>query len=160
VLISASQKVRDAEVVLSDPLPGEASEAARYEVADLHAIGQIIYQLVRRREVEDASDHSILPLTPSAEWTSIFGQETDAWLSLCNRLLDPNLSTDAYNLERLEADLVKLEPKPAVTGRMLALAAAAMIAAIVGGVLVVRMLNRGELLITSDPPGTQIQVTD
>jgi Sulfatase-modifying factor enzyme 1/PEGA domain len=160
VLISASQKVRDAEVVLSDPLPGEASEAARYEVADLHAIGQIIYQLVRRREVEDASDHSILPLTPSAEWTSIFGQETDAWLSLCNRLLDPNLSTDAYNLERLEADLVKLEPKPAVTGRMLALAAAAMIAAIVGGVFVVRMLNRGELLITSDPPGTQIQVTD
>jgi len=160
VLISASEKVRDAEVVLSDPLPGEASESARYEVADLHAIGQIIYQLVRRREVADASDHSILPLTPSAEWTTIFGKETEAWLSLCNRLLDPNLSTDTYNLERLEADLAKLQPKPAVTGKVLALAAVAMIAAVVGMVFVVRILNRGELLIISDPPGTQIQVID
>jgi hypothetical protein len=159
VLISASQKVRDAEVVLSDPLPGESSESARYEVADLHAIGQIIYQLVRRREVEDASDQSILPLTPSAEWTSVFGNETDAWLSLCNRLLDPNLSTDTYNLERLEADLASLQPKPAVTGRRLALAAAAVIAAIVGGVFVWRLLNRGDLLITSDPSGAQIVAT-
>ena len=50
ILISASQTVRDAHVVLSDPLPGESSEAARYEAADLRAIGQIIFQLVRRRE--------------------------------------------------------------------------------------------------------------
>jgi hypothetical protein len=160
VLISASQKVRDAEVVLSDPLPGDVSEAARYEVADLHAIGQIIYQLVRRREVEDASDQSILPLTASAEWTSVFGKETDAWLSLCNRLLDPNLSTDTYTLERLEADLANLQPKPAVTGKMLALAAVALVAAIVSSVFLLRMMNRGSLLISSDPPGTQIQVTD
>ena len=159
VLISASQKVRDAEVVLSDPLPGEASESASYEVADLHSVGQIIYQLVRRREVEDASDHSILPLTPSTEWTSVFGKETEAWLSLCNRLLDPNLSTDAYSLERLESDLARLQPKPAVTAKMLALAAVALIAAIVGGVFVLRILNRGDLLVTSDPPGAQIVAT-
>jgi len=160
VLISASQKVRDAEVVLSDPLPGDAAEAARYEVADLHAVGQIIYQLVRRREVEDASDHSILPLTASAEWTSIFGRETDAWLSLCNRLLDPNLSIENYTLERLETQLAQLAPKPPVTGKMLALAALAVVAAIIGVVFVVRALNRGDLVITSDPPGTQILVTD
>jgi hypothetical protein len=160
VLISAGQKVRDAEVVLSDPQPGDASEAARYEVADLHSIGQIIYQLVRRREVEDASDQSILPLTASAEWTGLFGKETDAWLSLCNRLLDPNLSIETYTLERLETDLVKLQPKPPVTGKMLAAAAVLLVAAGVGMVFIVRMLNRGELVITSDPPGTQILVTD
>jgi hypothetical protein len=160
VLISGSQKVRDAEVVLSDPLPGDASEAARYEVADLHAIGQIIYQLVRRREVEDASDHSILPLTASAEWTGLFGKETDAWLSLCNRLLDPNLSTETYTLERLEADLATLRPKPAVTGRMLATAAVLLLLAVVGSVFMVRTLNRGALVITSDPPGAHILVTD
>src|ERR1043166_1049922 len=67
ILISASQAIRDAEVVLSAPLPGEPSEAARYEAADLKAIGQLIFQLVRRREIGDASDHSILPLLPRSE---------------------------------------------------------------------------------------------
>src|SRR6266496_5008896 len=60
ILISASEKFSDAQVVLSDPLPGETAEAARYEAADLKAIGQILFQLVRRREIEDAADHSIL----------------------------------------------------------------------------------------------------
>ena len=158
ILIGASQKVRDAAVVLSDPLPGDASEAAHYEVADLHAVGQIIYQLVRRREVADASDHSILPLQPSAEWTSIFGKETEAWLSLCNRLLDPNLSTDSYSLEQLAGALADLRSKPAVSGKALVMAAVGVVIAIAGTVVVWRIMNRGNLLIISDPPDVQIQI--
>src|SRR6266498_228496 len=160
ILISASEKVRDAQVVLSDPLPGGASEAARYEAADLKAIGQIIFQLVRHREIEDASDHSILPLLPSAEWTTIFGKDTAAWLSLCNRLLDPNLSLDSYNLEKLQADLGKLQPKPPVTGRVLALAAVGILLASLAMVYFVHASGRGSLLIFSDPPGARIQLTD
>jgi hypothetical protein len=158
ILISASQKVHDAEVVLADPLPGDTSEGARYEAADLNAIGQIIFQLVRRREIEDAADHSILPLMPSAEWTSIFGKDTDAWLSLCNRLLDPNLSLDSFNLEKLDAELAKLRPKPPVTGKVIALAAAVLLLAGAGVFYWVTTSGKGTLTITSNPPGAQVQL--
>jgi hypothetical protein len=159
ILISASQKINDAEVVLSDPLPGDAAESTRYEAADLNAIGQVIYQLVRRRQIEDAADQSILPLVPSAEWTSIFGKDTDAWLSLCNRLLDPNLSLETFNLERLEAELAKLRPRPAVTAKVIAMAAAGLLLAGVAGFYFVRASGRGELIISSRPAGAQIRLT-
>src|SRR5688572_7399658 len=158
ILISASQKVNDAEVVLADPLPGDTSEGARYEAADLNGIGQIIFQLVRRREIEDASDHSILPLMPSAEWTSIFGKDTDKWLSLCNRLLDPNLSLETYNLEKLNAELATLQPKPPVTGKLIALAAAVVVLIGTGVFYLVSTSGKGTLTITSNPPGAQIQL--
>lgn len=158
ILIGAAEKIRDADVVLSDPLPGETAEAARYEAADLQAIGKIIFQLVRRREIEDASDHSILPLLPSAEWTSIFGKETDEWLSLCNRLLDPNLSLDTYNLETLAADLVRLQPKPPVTGKVVALVSAASVLLGAGLFYFLQTSGRGTLVVTMDPPGGRIQV--
>lgn len=160
ILISASQKVMDAQVVLSDPLPGGPAEAARYELADLNSIGQIIYQLVRRREVEDASDHSILPLMPSPEWTGIFGQDTGLWLALCNRLLDPNLSLEVCNLEKLVADLEALRPKPPVTGRMIALAAVGVVLLITAGIFSWWFFGRGTILISSRPPGTLIHVMD
>ena len=60
---------------------------------------------------QSSTDHSILPLLPSGEWTTIFGKDTAAWLDLCNRLLDPNLSPDRYNLERLAADLALRDPE-------------------------------------------------
>ena len=158
ILIGAAEKVREAEVVLSDPLPGETAEAARFEIADLHAIGKIIFELVRRREIEDASEHSILPLLPSAEWTSIFGKNTEGWLSLCNRLLDPNLSLDSYNLEKLEADLGRLQPKPPVTGKVLTLAAVGVALLGVGAFYFIRSAGRGTLVVTTDPPSGRIQV--
>lgn len=158
VLIGASQKVTDADVVLADPLPGESSEAARYELADLNGVGQLIFQLVRRREIEDASDHSILPLVASPEWTSIFGKDTDAWLSLCNRLLDPNLSLDSFDLQKLEAELTRLQPKPPVTGKLIALAAAVVVLLGAGVFYFVSTSGKGTLTISSNPPGAQIQV--
>jgi len=159
ILISASQKSRDAAVVLSDPLPGGAAEAARYEMADLNAIGQIIYQLVRRREIADALDHSILPLQPSNEWTDIFGKRTGDWLKLCNRLLDPNLSVEDFGLEELAQALEGLKPKPPVTGRMLAVAASLTVVVIAGLMFTLRILNRGDLTIVCDPAQAEIQIT-
>jgi hypothetical protein len=158
VLIGAGQKATDAEVVLADPLPGDTAEAERYELADLNAIGQIIFQLVRRREIEDAADHSILPLVASAEWTSIFGKDTDAWLSLCNRLLDPNLSLDVFDLQKLDAELAKLRPKPPVTGKMIAMAAAVVVLLAAAGFYFISTAGKGTLTISSNPPGAQIQL--
>src|SRR5712691_1285986 len=49
VQISKSEKLTEADVVLSDPLPGGAAEAELYEKSDLRGIGQLIYQLVHKK---------------------------------------------------------------------------------------------------------------
>ncbi|MDB6122842.1 MAG: serine/threonine-protein kinase pkn1 [Pedosphaera sp.] len=131
VLIGGA-KIQQAEVVVSDPLPGGAAEVQRYEVADLRSIGEIIYQLVRQRELTDASDWLILPIESSSEWTNLFENHSATWLTLCNRLLDPNLSIQDYSLEKLKADLEVLRPKPAVSGRILVVAAVAIVLAGIG----------------------------
>src|SRR4051812_3942147 len=94
----------EAEVVLSDPLPGSPAEAFRYEKADLRAIGEIIYQLVMRKGKVDF-EWLILPLEATPEWAAMFGRESPKWLGLCSRLLDHNLSLEKINLEALAAEL-------------------------------------------------------
>ncbi len=73
MLIGAAAKLREAEIALADLLPGGDAEAGRYEIADLRAIGEIIYQLVRRRELAD-----------SADWTGDHGQPTRHRLQPCD----------------------------------------------------------------------------
>jgi hypothetical protein len=111
VQISRSEKLTDAEVVLSDPLPGGDQDVVNFEINDLHSIGRILLQLVRQRAISNADDFLILPILSSAEWTDLFDKDAETWLSLCNRLLDPNLSLEQLTLERLVAELAQLEPK-------------------------------------------------
>jgi len=119
VLLSRSEKLSEAEVALSEPLPGSAAEQDRYEKADLRAIGQLLYQLVLKREVDFA--WVIVPLDADPEWPRMFGRKHyERWLALCNRLLDPNLSLDQINLELLVREL-----QPAEVNRKPLLAAVA-----------------------------------
>ncbi len=149
VLIGGGARIREAEVVISDPLPGSEADSGRYELADLRAIGQIIYQLVRKRELTDESNWLILPIETSAEWTNLFGKNTPAWLTLCNRLLDPGLSLENYDLTKLEADLAPLQPKPPVSRGMLVIAGAAVVALAVG---LFFLLNRPtRMMVESNP---------
>ncbi len=158
IFISGGTRVRDAEIALSDPMPGDESEAARYEVADLRSLGRILYQLVRRRGVEDDSEWMMLPIESTAEWTGLFGKESAAWLALCNRLLDLNLSTDTYSLEQLEQDLAQLKPKPPVSPALLATVSAVVVLLVLGGWFAWRHFSTGRLLLTSDPPGAALTV--
>src|SRR5712692_6549433 len=158
VLIGAAAKLRDAEIALTDLLPGSDAEAARYEIADLRAIGEIIYQLVRRRELADSAHWLILPIEASKEWSDLFGKAAERWRGLCNRLLDPNLSTETYTLERLAGELAMLEPKPPVSRRALALAGGIVVLLAVAVWVIVPRLNRADVRITSDPPGASLLV--
>ncbi len=158
VLIGPAARLREAEIALTDLLPGGGDEAARYELADLRAIGEIIYQLVRRREIADSAEWLILPIEASKEWSGLFGKEAERWRGLCNRLLDPNLSTETYSLEKLASELATLEPKPPVSRRALALAGAIVVLLAAAGWLIVPRLNRAEVRITSDPPGASLLV--
>lgn len=156
VLISGGGKMLDAEVVLSDPLPGGATEARRYEGADLRAIGEILLQLVRRRELAESNNWLILPVETSAEWAQLFGKDASAWLALCNRLLDPNLAPERFGLAQLDAELAGLQPKPPVSLKTLVLATAGVV--VVAGALVVLLLpsNQGRVVLTSDPTGAAL----
>src|SRR6266850_1517592 len=157
VQISRSQKLVEAEVVLSDPMPGGEAEAARYELSDLRGIGRILLQLVARREIDHEEDFLILPILASPEWTQLFGKQTDAWLALCNKLLEPNLSLEQLTLEHLVAELEKLKPETGIPPKVLIAAAAGVVVLGVVVFLIVRPRTQ-TVEVTSDPTGATILV--
>jgi hypothetical protein len=158
IQISRSQKLSDAEVVLSDPLPGGEAEATIYELSDLKAIGQILVQLVMQRELTDGAGWLILPILASPDWTRLFLKDTDRWLALCNRLLDPHLALDQITLEQLIAELEQLQPKPPVSGRVIVAAVVLLVLLGVGTFFLLRRSNEGRLELASDPPGAEIKL--
>ena len=66
------------------------------------------HELLVNRELADSADWLILPIEASKEWSDQFGKDAERWRGLCNRLLDPNLSTETYSLERLAGELAAL----------------------------------------------------
>ncbi len=159
IQISRAEKMAEAEVVLSDPLPGDATEAARYELSDLHSIGRILLQLVLRREIDSEDTAAlILPVLASPEWTKLFGKDADRWLALCNRLLDPKLSLEQLTLEQLVQALDQLRYTPPVSRRGILVGAAALVVLVVAAVFASMHFKRGRLLITTDPPGAEIKL--
>src|SRR5208283_2359414 len=92
IFIQGTGKPKDSQVLVSDPLAGDAKDAAVCELADLRAIGQLIYQFVLRRKVDFSTGWVILPVEATKEWTGLFEKKTSDWLALCNQLLDPRLS--------------------------------------------------------------------
>ena len=156
IFITGAPRVRESQVLLSDPLPGEAAEAARYESADLRKIGELIYQLVRRREIGEASNWLILPIEMSQEWTALFGKSAAPWLALCNCLLDPNLADSGYSLEQLEKDLRLLRPKQAVSWPVLAASAGGLVIGLAALFLILNRTKSGTVQITSAPEAANI----
>ena len=127
VQISRSEKLVEADVVLSDPMPGGQAEAGRYELSDLRSVGRILLQLVARREIDHEGDFLILPILASPEWTQLFGKQADAWLAICNKLLDPNLSLEQLTLEQLVTELEKLQPETGIPPKVIIAAAAGVV---------------------------------
>jgi hypothetical protein len=157
VQISRSEKLAEAEVVVSDPMPGGEAEASRYELSDLRGIGRILLQLVSRREIDQEEDFLILPILASPEWTQLFGKDTDAWLALCNKLLDPNLSLEQLTLEQLVAELEKLQPETGIPPKVLIAIAVGVVALGVVAFLIFRPRTQ-TIEVTSDPTGATILV--
>jgi len=157
VQISRSEKLAEAEVVLSDPMPGGEAEAVRFELSDLRGIGRVLLQLVSRREIDHEEDFLILPILASPEWTQLFGKDTDAWLALCNKLLDPNLSLELLTLEQLVAELEKLQPETGIPPKVLIGIAAGVVAMGVVAFLIFRPRTQ-TIEVTSNPTGATILV--
>ena len=114
--------LRKAPIVLTYLTPGEAGDAVRFELADLHAIGQIIYQLVCRRYLPTFSP-DFHPVQATNDWSQL-GKEGEGWLRLCNRLLDPELTLEETSLAKLAAELRR---KPVMSPAALAAGLAALV---------------------------------
>jgi len=100
------KRLQHAPVFVYEPLAGDAGKSAAYELADLHAIGEIIFQLVRRREIRAVTQW---PLHSSEEWTRL-GKQGEQWRELCNRLVDPQVTLRVLDLEKLRSELAGLRP--------------------------------------------------
>jgi hypothetical protein len=124
VQISRSEKLAEAEIVICDPMPGGPDDVVNFEINDLRSIGRILLQMVQQRPIGNEADFLILPILSSEQWTSLFGKDTQPWLDLCNRLLDPNLTLEQITLDRLVRELDGLQPKQSFSPK-LALAAGA-----------------------------------
>jgi hypothetical protein len=157
ILLGGTTNIKEAQMVIKDPVGGEGVDPQDLELRDLKAIGMTLYQLVRRREVDEGS--MILPLDLSPEWQTRFGKDAQRWVDLCNLLLTPGLSLDRYSLEQLENDLVSFQPKAAVSRKQLVAAAVVLAAGGIVGLGAMWWSKQATLEVTSNLPGATVTVT-
>lgn len=128
VFFDRDSELHEAKVLLTDPAATSELGADKGEVADLHAIGEMIYQLVVHRPFKALGGW---PVPPGKEWDRL-GKVGSGWRELCSELLDPDLKPGRITLEQVAQRATGLTPPPRPVLRYVLLAAA-LIAVIVGG---------------------------
>jgi tetratricopeptide (TPR) repeat protein len=144
-LVGKPQPLSKTPMALGDAYPASALQMARLdaedrqevdellhqvmEVQDLHSLGEIILQLVERRQIRSGYDYNY-PIARSDFWDSL-GKEGESWRQFCNQLLDPQLSLAGTNFDAL----AKKFPPPATGNKLLVITAVALgLCLVVGGV--------------------------
>jgi len=113
------------------------------EVQDLHALGELILQLVEERLVSRA-DHYNYPVENSSAWERL-GKDAARWREVCNRLLDPQLSLERVNLTTLQREF----PLRALKSKTPMFIGVGVTALLVGGLAVWLAVGRGK---SKSPP--------
>jgi len=126
VFLTRSGPLQGVKAVLTDPwfLLGVKSETVR--VNDLAAVGAILAQIVRRREV------AAWPIEDAPEWKAL-GRPGKAWLAYVNFLLDPKPASGELTIAEARRRL-KLIPKDARPVRNAILIGTAAVLLVAGGV--------------------------
>jgi hypothetical protein len=114
-------------VVLSDPWFRLGARAEKTRVNDLPAVGAILAQIVRRREV------AAWPIEDAPEWKAL-GHPGKAWLAYVNFLLDPQPASGELTIAEARRRLRAI-PKDARPARTAALTGAAVLALAAAGVV-------------------------
>jgi|GEM_PF-2402830 len=127
IFLTKSGPMQGMTVVLSDPwfLLGVKDERAR--INDLTAVGAILAQIVRRREV------AAWPIEDAPEWKAL-GRPGKAWLAYVNFLLDPKPATGELTIAEARRRLQAI-PKDANPARTALLAGTGVLALGAGAVL-------------------------
>ncbi len=108
VLLTGKSDLMQATVLLTDPAGDSQLDAKQGDVPDFHALGEIIYQLVLHRAGRAMGGW---PAPDTPEWKRL-GKNGEAWRTLCNRLLNPNLAPGLLTFEDLADDVRELREKP------------------------------------------------
>ncbi|MDI1247415.1 MAG: hypothetical protein PSV13_00905, partial [Lacunisphaera sp.] len=126
VFLTRSGPLPGMKAVLSDPWfqLGGKSDAVR--VNDLPAIGAILAQIVRRREV------AAWPIEDAPEWKAL-GRPGKAWLAYVNFLLDPKPASGELTIAEARRRL-RLVPKDARPVRNAILIGTAAVLVVAGGI--------------------------
>ena len=112
-LVGKPRALRDTPILIADGLPesllsipnrGKTTNLGRsfedsVELQDLKSIGELVLQLVEGRLFRNNYDYNY-PIDHSSAWSEL-GGEGPQWRALCNQLLDPQLTLDQVNLNRL-----------------------------------------------------------
>jgi len=106
VLIEGTGGAETARVRLTDPLPSREVDPKSGAVADLKAVGALLYELVTHRAF---IARECWPIGPSPHWEA-FG---DGWRELCSQMLVPDPVEGPLSLEAVAAELDRLAPPPA-----------------------------------------------
>ncbi len=113
-------------VVLCDPLPSRAARGLK-PGADGRAVADLVHQLVAHQPVRGA-----FPIAPAPEWNAL-GRTRDAWLKLCNRLLDPHPEGGPATLQEIADTLSGSAFTPATRRKPLPLVLAGAALVLVAG---------------------------
>lgn len=128
VFFDRDSDLEEAGVLLTDPAASHELGADKGEVADLHAIGELIYQLVAHRPFKALGGW---PVPPGKEWDRL-GKVGNGWRELCSELLNPDLKPGQMSLEQISERAIALTPPPRPVLRYVLLATA-LVAIVVGG---------------------------
>ncbi len=127
IFFTQSGPLAGATVVLSDPwfLYGDKGDDTR--VNDLTALGAILAQVVRRREV------AAWPIEDGPEWKAL-GRPGKAWLAYVNYLLDPQPASGGLTIAEARKRLRAI-PKDANPARTALIVGTAAVVVMAGGVV-------------------------
>ena len=106
--LKSGPAVTQSEIVFADLTANEECTGAEGEMADLHSIGVLIYQMVHGSAVDESA--ITWPNSPSPQWDAL-GRKANYWRQLCDWLLQPNPDLAQLNLRQLSADLQRKPQK-------------------------------------------------
>lgn len=163
ILLAHPNGLPDAEVVVTQPEPGDASCGNEFELRDLEDIGRLIFQLVAGKCVASEAEWAEAARAmakPSKVWKSL-GARHAAWSTLCRELLAVRENRGALTLARLEERLRAMKPEPEGSGPGLRGGLLLALVAIGGGLglwwkLRPKVEQRDPWLVLSDPPGADV----
>ena len=157
VLFNTSGKNQVTDVVIEDPAAGEPAQVERFELADLRAIGELIYRMVHPSEHRPPEQWKIDPTKLPAEWVTVFGaKHAPRWATISAKLLDPKLNLSVYNLDKLALELTRLNPKRGVSPVVLAGAAAGLLLLGAAGGFAVWKHSQPQKVVVADDSALKI----
>jgi len=139
ILLAGKSNISRATPLLTDPAGAGHLDPKMGDVPDLHAVGELIYQLVLHRTGKAMGGY---PAPDSKEWAAL-GKNGTAWRLLCNRLLNPNLAPGLLTFEDLADDVEKLRERVGGPPVRLAIAAGVLVLAVIGAVLIPGLIGDG-----------------